>query len=321
MNIRLKHPIWTVSVLTPLMAASLIFSGCQPTPENEVISLKEDVNEVVDAYRFLAYKNESGCTLSLLCFPGNGQELVELPYVSTGTEVTAEDFETTRQKYLSQNCCKYTGDEAAGLALDFLEAAGIDTSNLLVSDISVLAKRSTSDSTLYEGIWGYCVHLSHGVGSVPQTLAGNTIIYEPETENSSGKNTGKVPYSYETLKLYVTNEGVQKLEWNNPMVMGDVLTDRVSLKPFNEILEIICEHIGYAYEGLLMGEKPDSQVEIGKITFGLMRIQNPDDENQFTLIPVWDVFQKNTDTGLVEDVSLITINAMDGSIIDRGAGY
>ena len=62
-------------------------------------------------------------------------------------------------------------------------------------------------------------------------------------------------------------------------------------------------------------------VEIGKITLGLMRIQNKDDEDNYTLIPVWDVFEKNTLNGQIDTMSMMTINAMDGSVIDRTVGY
>ena len=48
----------------------------------------------------------------------------------------------------------------------------------------------------------------------------------------------------------------------------------------------------------------------------MMRVQNENNENDFTLIPVWDVF--STQLG---DYSLVTVNAMDGSIITRENGY
>ena len=56
------------------------------------------------------------------------------------------------------------------------------------------------------------------------------------------------------------------------------------------------------------------------MTFGMMRVQNPDSEEEYTLIPVWDVFAYNPDDTLGTR-SLMTINAMDGSIISRNTGY
>ena len=55
---------------------------------------------------------------------------------------------------------------------------------------------------------------------------------------------------------------------------------------------------------------------VDRITLGMMRVQNENNENDFTLIPVWDVF--STQLG---DYSLVTVNAMDGSIITRENGY
>ena len=70
------------------------------------------------------------------------------------------------------------------------------------------------------------------------------------------------------------------------------------------------------------GYEQGRPLSIGKVTFGMMRVQNPDDESEYTLIPVWDVFP--TDEINPEEVStrsLLTINAMDGSIISRENGY
>ena len=59
---------------------------------------------------------------------------------------------------------------------------------------------------------------------------------------------------------------------------------------------------------------------LGKIVFGMMRVQNPDSDGEYTLVPVWDVFAYLSD-GTLSASSMMTINAMDGSIISRNTGY
>ena len=88
--------------------------------------------------------------------------------------------------------------------------------------------------------------------------------------------------------------------------------------PFDQVLEIITGHVTLAYENYAMDERlrDGESLTVDRITLGMMRVQNENNENDFTLIPVWDVF--STQLG---DYSLVTVNAMDGSIITRENGY
>ena len=62
---------------------------------------------------------------------------------------------------------------------------------------------------------------------------------------------------------------------------------------------------------------PEGQVrtiEIERIELGLMRVLEPDSLDTGVVVPVWDFYGKSGET-------YITINAVDGSIIDRRVGY
>lgn len=86
---------------------------------------------------------------------------------------------------------------------------------------------------------------------MPQTWAQNSIVYISEGQGGAEKTAGKLPYDYERLILEVTDSGVVALEWMNPMELGEILADQIRLKPFDEILEVISQQIGYSYEELL----------------------------------------------------------------------
>ena len=69
-------------------------------------------------------------------------------------------------------------------------------------------------------------------------------------------------------------------------------------------------------------------MRITEITFSYMRVRKPD-QAEYWLLPVWD-FQ-GYDTRFAADrmddydwwdtFSLLTVNAIDGSIVDRNLGY
>ena len=133
-----------------------------------------------------------------------------------------------------------------------------------------------------------------------------------------------MPYDYERLEVIVTDQGVTELKWENPMAEGEALVDHVTLMSFDQIQQIIQEQAGYAWEKYMSADGLESEtpkIRLGKIVFGMMRVQNPDKEGEYTLIPVWDVFPINSATEAVNDGSMMTINAMDGSIIDRSSGH
>jgi len=71
-----------------------------------------------------------------------------------------------------------------------------------------------------------------------------------------------------------------------------------------------------------------SKIEISRIELGLMRVLEPNSLDTGVIIPVWDFYGKNHgemdgENWILDDPNepYLTVNAIDGSVIDRGAGY
>ena len=68
-----------------------------------------------------------------------------------------------------------------------------------------------------------------------------------------------------------------------------------------------------------------STITIENIRFGYARIAEQNRSGSSLLVPAWDFFGTISDFNGISrsdyGTSLITINAIDGSIIDRGLGY
>ena len=64
--------------------------------------------------------------------------------------------------------------------------------------------------------------------------------------------------------------------------------------------------------------------KVVSVDLGLMCVRKPNDNSSFTMVPVWDVYEiweeANIESDLWADTEL-TINAIDGSIINRGYRY
>lgn len=118
----------------------------------------------------------------------------------------------------------------------------------------------------------------------------------------------------------------------DPYDVGETLFHNVKLLSFDEIMDIYNAEMISAYEPYL--EKFEQiDFNIDTITFGYARIYQPNvTEEEGVLVPVWDFFGERTTFPEEERIpytsdyvppakSLLTINAIDGSIIDRGLGY
>lgn len=240
--------------------------------------------------------------------------------------VSESEMEQYRQAFAS-NICQYTEDEAVQMCMEFLEDYGISTDSLMVRSVEPIAWYNPQTSEVSQAE-GYEIDLSHGVGDIAQTKTDNHIWYMSEDGSVDSANEGRVTYDYEELTLKVTDDGVVYFRWNNPMKMGEILSESVTLKSFDDVKEIMDNQLATAYESYNSdGYENGSPLEISRISFGMMRIQNEGDEQNYTLIPVWDVygyiFVSDHDR-VYESAhrnSLLTINAMDGSIISRSTGY
>lgn len=277
-------------------------------------------------YSVYAMKDESTYTIDLQ--KSDHSEKEYLTTISTFIAMTSSEseLEQYRQAFES-NICQYTEDEAVQMCMEFLEDYGISTDSLLVRSVEPIAWYSPQTSEILQAE-GYKIDLSHGVGDIAQTKTDNHIIYMSEDGSVDSANEGRVVYDYEELTLEVTDDGVVNFSWKNPMKMGEILSESVTLKSFDDVKEIMDNQLATAYESY----NSDSYeyglpLEISRISFGMMRIQNEGDEQNYTLIPVWDVYgyiSTNDHDRVYESAhrnSLLTINAMDGSIISRKTGY
>ena len=141
------------------------------------------------------------------------------------------------------------------------------------------------------------------------------------------------PWTYETLKIVVSKDGLEELFYTSPYEMGKTQVENVKLLDFEEIKQIYTEMMQYKVSNQMDNEYlKDYQVNIDRITLGYARIYNPAQDNRSgLLVPVWDFFGNSEmtlngeaethDKSSIPNDSLFTINAIDGTIIDRGLGY
>lgn len=113
--------------------------------------------------------------------------------------------------------------------------------------------------------------------------------------------------------------------------MEKVSDEYLFLLPFAEIQNIFKEMIIKKYQDW-MEDNDDMKIDfqINEVRLGYMRVRDKGNAQEATMVPVWDFMGTRKITYGSEEVfydensafeSALTINALDGTIIDRGSGY
>lgn len=175
---------------------------------------------------------------------------------------------------------------------------------------------------------GYGIHFTRNFEGVPETYtadSGTTLLEEDS-----------LVWPYERLTLVYDEEGLVNFIWENPHKVEKVSDEYLFLLPFAEIQNIFEEMIIKKYQDWISGnDDMKMDFEINEVRLGYMRVREKGNAQEASMVPVWDFMgtqkvtyneaaNKNNEVFYDESsvfTSALTINALDGTIIDRGSGY
>lgn len=135
-----------------------------------------------------------------------------------------------------------------------------------------------------------------------------------DTDDPNALHPEEPNYAYvlhpESLDVLIDDTGVVGFIWENPTEITSTLSDNVPLLNFDEIVGKAKDFIFYknytAYGST-------AHITISEIKLNMMRIMRQDKPGEYLIVPVWDFMGNNQ--------SYVTINAIDGSNINRDWGY
>ena len=159
------------------------------------------------------------------------------------------------------------------------------------------------------------------------------------SEISDNVQRYRAEWPYEMLCVGVGEQGVVYFEWISPVKINRILNEDVTILPFEDIMERFEKNIAYSY--IPIDQNVSSrELHIDRIDFGYTRIAMIHQENVGMLVPSWSFYgyeidyydsQKDTQWVLSEDNSVqrddvpvhrfLTLNALDGSVIDFNQGF
>lgn len=168
--------------------------------------------------------------------------------------------------------------------------------------------------------YGYRLYYCRVVDGIPVT----PVSSEVRPPDSNDVTEAYVPpMMYENVFVDVDADGIFYFRYENPFTIKGRLEENVSLLPFSQIMEIFGS---ISPMSIASAERAESNLlSIDRIVLGYMCVPIKSDVTRYQMIPVWDFFGDRTVNGesYIDEVMhpWLTINAIDGTIIDREYGY
>lgn len=146
------------------------------------------------------------------------------------------------------------------------------------------------------------------------------------TDGWDGDDYVKKEWGGESIEIKVNDDGIVGFYYNFPLEIIETVADQASMKGFDEIKDIFEQMVVVA--NAQEGAEEDERVHISvdEVVLRYTRISEADSFDTGLLVPVWDFMGSITDSYGEKDIRksqncVLTVNAIDGTVIDRRLGY
>lgn len=227
-----------------------------------------------------------------------------------------------------ENGCRYSREEAVALCEEFLSDLGIENMDVGYTKDLHLFHRDT-----YVGNKGHLLYFYWSCGNM-KDRASTISSFDLEAILSTWNtlplysiadfefDLDHLEDGYKELMLKgmaifsVSDEGIMSAWIQNPAENRQLLAENVKLLEFEQIMKQGTAYLESSYgDSGTSGVSGYQNIVIRSVELNYARMQSPDSEDEFIMIPVWD-FNEYTD-----GKPWVSVNAIDGSLFDREGGY
>lgn len=140
-----------------------------------------------------------------------------------------------------------------------------------------------------------------------------------------GKDYVKKMWENEAVAICVNDSGIVDFYYLSPLSIDETVVEESSIKSFSEIKDafeqmVVIENAPMDLEG--MTEEQKVSIKVTDVRLVYTRISEKDSFDTGLVVPVWDFEGAITDEyGYEKTGNILSINAIDGSIIDPSLGY
>ena len=194
-------------------------------------------------------------------------------------------------------------EQAETLARSFLDAIGVK--NCLIKELRPSEPVPAQDA--------YTVVIEPCYAGIPVRQ------WSPYFGSDTAAQQAKVTYTHtairEALYLEIRHGRVDMFDWTHPVRIVETANENVQLLPFAEILRIFRQQI---FMNVYLDEGRNEALTVTDVSLSYRCVAKRDSD-RFYLVPVWDFVGIREQDALygknVHELSFLTVNAIDGSII------
>lgn len=157
-----------------------------------------------------------------------------------------------------------------------------------------------------------------------RNVDGAFVTFDSAMKHAEGWNGGeymKKEWSVECVELRVTDEGIIGFDYNSPLEMMETVVEKSALKSFDEVKGIFEQMVMVANAQEDITKLDMKSIQIDRVRLGYVRVSEADSYDTGLLIPAWDFIGREISNKYGGYGSFLTVNAIDGSVIDRTLGY
>jgi len=189
---------------------------------------------------------------------------------------------------------------------------------------------------------GYELEFVRTVQGIPLNQARQTIYSSDGIKNhtqlqdGSASEGGNASWWNERIRIRINSKGIVMFQWDSPYEEPELVTGQAELLDFETVCEIFEKMIMVRYNWVAETNRKNSRemiydLNVDSVKLSLMRVRGKGSLTEGTIVPVWDFWgtekthidqeEYKDRIGSATYQPLLTINALDGSIIDRALGY
>ena len=135
----------------------------------------------------------------------------------------------------------------------------------------------------------------------------------------------QIEWWYESLWFNVDDAGISNIDWMAPLHMTKTEAESTALIPWTQVQEIFEKMFMVAYGSLAQQVDDPVEFTLNRVELSLQRINDEGEYTSGLLVPVWNFYgwytNNREEPGDEILFPLISINAIDGSVIDVNKGF
>lgn len=135
-----------------------------------------------------------------------------------------------------------------------------------------------------------------------------------------GDEYTKKAWGNEAVVIAVNDNGIVDFRYLTPLSVDETVVEKTGIKSFQDIKDTFEQMV--VIENAVEGEDGTVSIEVTDVKLVYTRISEKDSFDTGLVVPVWDFEGRITDEyGRDETGNILSINAIDGTVINRSLGY